>query len=264
MTRPRCVLVNTQVTVSPASRLKVAVESRVGRCVVAADRGQIPAALGELVDRVGAGVEVVAVVLLAVGEGEVRRPGRGSPRGRSRTAALEPLGSVCFSTITLPSSRLLKVQVTVSPAWRLKVAVGLGVAVASSQLIEARDPSRSRRARRPCRCRGRRHRLCGVAVGEWKSGPGVEIRRGARSRTAGSSRWGRSLSSTITVPSARLLKVQVTVSPASTLKVAVEFVPVELASSQLIEVRSQPPRRARRPCRCRGRRHRTSAGRRRG
>ena len=47
---------------------------------------------------------------------------------------------------------------------------------------------------------------------------------------------------TVTLPCLRFVKVQVTVSPASTLKVAVRVpvLPVELPSSQEMDARSQP------------------------
>ena len=65
--------------------------------------------------------------------------------GSKAKLADELSGSVCFSTITLPSWRLLKVQVTVSPAWTLKLAVRVpalpeeSLVLSSTQLIEVRS-----------------------------------------------------------------------------------------------------------------------------
>ena len=66
---PRLVLLNVQVTVSPADR---PIEAGI-RAVGARRAGQIPAGRHDLGDRVGAGVEVAAVVGLAVRQAEAVR-----------------------------------------------------------------------------------------------------------------------------------------------------------------------------------------------
>ena len=145
--------------------------------------------------------------------------------------------TMTFFTITVACFVFVKVQVTISPAATLKLAVRVRDAAGRVRVVAATDVSAQ-----PAFAASTDEYVPGATLAEIVPVVRVEIEPEGVPVYANVSVPPTITFLTMTWPCLRFVKVQVTVSPASTLKVACRFAsePVEFGVVTAQRVRSQP------------------------